>query len=245
MRQLYISVALPKITYGLDVWYTPPNKLAGQTKNSGSAAVLRQLQKTQRIASLAITGALRTTPTGLVDSHAGIPPIELALLKATHRASVRLLTLPPTHPLHSVIQSTKVNPPRKHASPIANLIRIFKLSQVKVETILPAAQCPTTPSTFDTTVSGSRKGSIEMEKKDAADFKVFSDGSGYNDGIGAAAVLYRKGRYTPMDSLKFYIGPMTKHNTYEAETIGAILAMWLLKTRPEIISKKVSLYIDN
>jgi ribonuclease HI len=48
-----------------------------------------------------------------------------------------------------------------------------------------------------------------------------------------------------MDSLKFHIGPTTKHNTYEAETIGAILATWLLKTRPEVIGKKVSLYIDN
>jgi hypothetical protein len=31
MRQLYLSVALPKITYGLDVWYTPPSKPAGYT----------------------------------------------------------------------------------------------------------------------------------------------------------------------------------------------------------------------
>jgi hypothetical protein len=59
MRQLYISVVLPKITYGLDVWYTPPDKRAGQTRSSGSAGALRQLQKTQRIASLAIVGALR------------------------------------------------------------------------------------------------------------------------------------------------------------------------------------------
>ena len=28
MRQLYLAVALPKITYGLDIWYTPPNKRA-------------------------------------------------------------------------------------------------------------------------------------------------------------------------------------------------------------------------
>ena len=49
MRRLYVSVALPKITYGLDVWYTPPNKKAGQTKNSGSSAALQQLQKAQRM----------------------------------------------------------------------------------------------------------------------------------------------------------------------------------------------------
>ena len=44
MRHLYIAVALPRITYGLDVWYTPPRKKAGQTRNSGSAAALRQLK---------------------------------------------------------------------------------------------------------------------------------------------------------------------------------------------------------
>jgi hypothetical protein len=29
MRRLYISVAIPKITYGIDTWYTPPTKPAG------------------------------------------------------------------------------------------------------------------------------------------------------------------------------------------------------------------------
>jgi hypothetical protein len=72
MRRLYVSVVLPKITYGLDVWYIPPNKRAGQTKNSGSSAALRQLQKTQRIATLAITGTLRSTPTDFADAHAGV-----------------------------------------------------------------------------------------------------------------------------------------------------------------------------
>jgi Reverse transcriptase (RNA-dependent DNA polymerase) len=47
MRQLYLSVALPKITYGLDVWYTPPSKPAGYTKNTGSVGVLCNLEKAQ------------------------------------------------------------------------------------------------------------------------------------------------------------------------------------------------------
>ena len=46
MRQLYLAVALPKITYGIDVWYTPPSKPIGVTKNSGSVCALRNLQKT-------------------------------------------------------------------------------------------------------------------------------------------------------------------------------------------------------
>jgi hypothetical protein len=62
MRQLYLSVALPEITYGIDVWYIPPNKPAGYTKNTGSVGVLRNLQKAQRLATTAITGVMRSAP---------------------------------------------------------------------------------------------------------------------------------------------------------------------------------------
>lgn len=111
MRQLYLSVALPKITYGLDVWYTPPTKPAGFTKNTGSVGALRNLQKTQRLATTAITGTLRSAPTDLIDAHAGLFPIELALLKACNRALVRMLSLPDTHPLYQIIKKLNGAPP--------------------------------------------------------------------------------------------------------------------------------------
>ena len=245
MRQLYVAVALPKITYGLDIWYTPPNKSAGQTKNSGSVAALRQLQKTQRIATLAIAGALRSTPTDFLDAHVGLFPIELALLKANHRSTIRILTLPASHPLYKMVASTKENPPTKHASPLANLIRIYKLSQTKIETIIPPAQFTLPTPQFSTMVAVSRKESIKFENGDEADFKVFSDGSGLSEGIGAAAILYAKNRLTPTSKLKMYLGPPTKRNTFEAELVGAILAVWLLRKCPDTIGKTVSLYIDN
>jgi hypothetical protein len=106
---------------------------------------------------LAITGALHTTPTDFLDAHAGVLPIELAFLKATHRATIRLLTLPHTHPLHSIVAHTRNNPLSKHASPIANLLRIFKLNRKTIETILPVAQCPLRKRNFTVKVAGSRK----------------------------------------------------------------------------------------
>ena len=85
MRQLYISVAIPKMTYALDVWYKP----MGAKRNSGSVAALRGMQKAHRVAALAITGALRTTPNDILDTHASLLlPIELTLLKTTHSAMV-------------------------------------------------------------------------------------------------------------------------------------------------------------
>ena len=245
MRQLYLAVALPKITYGLDVWYTPPTKPAGYTKNIGSVGILRNLQKVQRLATTAITGTLRSTPTDLIDAHAGIFPIELALIKACHRAIVRILTLPDSHPLHQVTKQAKRHPPTKHPSPIDQLIKIFALHNKKLETIDSTSYRPMEIRKYTTTIEKSREDSISVEKLDNADYKIYSDGSGHDNQIGAAAILFKKGRAQPLRSLKKFLGPKTKHNTYEAEATGALLATWILRNSPEVIGKQVSLYIDN
>jgi ribonuclease HI len=245
MRRLYITVALPKITYGLDVWYTPPTKPAGFTKNTGSVGVLHNLQKTQRLATTAITGTLRSAPTDLIDAHAGLWPMELALMKACHRAMTRMLTLPHSHPLHRIITEAKRNPPEKHLSPIDQLIKIFKLRNIKFETIDPTKRNRAENIRFTTFIAKSREVSISYERNDTADYKAYSDGSGQEEGIGASAVLYRKGFVRPVKTIQAYMGTKTKHNTYEAEVAGALLATWIIRNTPETIGKTVSLYIDN
>ena len=245
MRQLYLAVALPKITYGIDVWYTPPTKLAGFTKNTGSVAAFKNLQKAQRIATLAITGTLRTSPNDFIDIHSRIYPMELALLKACHSAMVRLLTLPDTHPLHQIIRAAKRRPPIKHLTPIDYHLKLFALANTKVETIQPTACLPRRNSQFSTKIEPDREDSIRYELRDDADYKIFSDGSGQDNGIGAAAILYKKNRARPLKLLQYYLGTPTEHNTYEAEAVGALLALWLIRTTPETLGKKVSLYIDN
>jgi ribonuclease HI/endonuclease/exonuclease/phosphatase family metal-dependent hydrolase len=245
MRQLYLSVALPKITYGLDVWYIPPNKPAGFTKNSGSVGVLHNLQKIQRLATTAITGTLRSSPTDLIDAHSGLFPMELALMKACHRSLVRTLTLPDTHPLHKIVRQARRHPPEKHLSPLDQLIKIFKLRNTKIEVIDPVTRYVAGTNRFVTIVATSREESIISENNDIADYKVFSDGSGQEEDIGASAVLYKKGSVRTVASLQAFLGPKSKHNTYEAEVIGAILATWIIRRTPETIGKTVSLYIDN
>lgn len=245
MRQLYLTVALPKITYGIDIWYSPPLKPIGYTKNTGSVGVLRNLQKTQRLATTAITGTFRTAPTDLIDVHAGVFPIELALLKACHRAIIRSHTLPPTHPLHKIIRQAKRNPPTKHLSPIDRLIKNFNMIDLNMEIITPSTKNPLTQPSYGIHIDSNREASITSERNDTADFRIFSDGSGQEDGIGAAAILFKKHSARPIKTLKYHMGPPTSHNTYEAETVGAILAIWIIKNTVEAIGKTVSLYIDN
>ena len=246
MRQLYLAVALPKITYGIDIWYSPPTKPVGYTRNTGSVGILRNLQKIQRMATLAITGTLRTSPNDYVDVHARVLPMELALLKACHSATVRSLTLPNTNPIHQIIQKAKRAPPTKYLGPFDHLLKLFSLRNNKLETIQPAVSILERDTMrFTTKIDKSREVSINSESQDDADFKIFSDGSGHDNGIGSAAILYKKGRIRPVKKLQVYLGSPDKHNTYEAEVVGAILALWMLENTPEVVGKKVTLYIDN
>ena len=103
MRQLYLAVVMPKIIYGIKTWYTPPTRTIGQTKRSRSVEALQHLQKAQRIATLAITGTLRSTPNDHIEIHANILPMELALLKAYHNAITHILTLPELRPLNKIV----------------------------------------------------------------------------------------------------------------------------------------------
>ena len=245
MRQLYLAVALHKITYGINIWYTPPEKPTRSKKSTGSVSTLCSLQKTQRIATLAITGTLRPTPNDFIDIYAGIFPMKLALLRACHNSLLRMLTLPDYHPLHWIIQDTKCSPPVKHHSPIDLLIKWFGLGNTKIEMISPIASLTYPTTKYTTTIAPSRKESIESEKSNKADFKIFSDGSGHKNGIGTAAILYKKGRLSGIKTLQAYIGTPDKHNTYEAEILGPILVLWILYNSPETLGKMVSLYTDN
>ena len=245
MRQLYLAVALPKITYGIDIWYTPPTKPAGYTKNTGSAGALRNLEKVQRIATLAITGTLRTSPNDYVDAHSGILPMKLALLKACHSALVRSLTLPSSNPVHQVVQVAKRNQPQKHSGPLDNLLKIFELRDTEIESIYPAITLKSLSPRHRIEIDSSREESINSERIDDADYKVFTDGSGHDGGIGASAILYEKGRARILKTLQAFMGTSAKHNTFEAEAVGAILALWVLDNTPESVGKRVTLYTDN
>ena len=132
------SKLMPKITYGLDIWYTPPSKPAGHTRNTGSVGVLHNLQKIQQIATLAITGTLRTSLNDYIETHSRILPTELALLKAFHSATIHSLTLPNTNPIHQIIQEAKQNQPTRYPGPIDHLLKIFSLRNKKIETIWPS-----------------------------------------------------------------------------------------------------------
>jgi len=133
MRRLYITVAVPKMTYGLDAWYMPPYKEQGKRRNTGSVKALKDFGKLQRIATLAITGTLRTTSTNLLDAHVGLLPTNLLLKKICHRALTSICSLPSFNPV--ALQATRYfeRPANRHLRNIQHLIKIFRIDPSTLE----------------------------------------------------------------------------------------------------------------
>lgn len=76
MRQLYLTVAAPKLTYAAEIWYTIPHKpTATSTRRTGSVKFTKQIQSAQRRATITILGAMRTTAGDVLNAHALIPPL--------------------------------------------------------------------------------------------------------------------------------------------------------------------------
>ena len=238
MHQLYKAVALSKIRYGIDTWYTPPNKHEGHTRNSGSVNALRNLQKIQCMAALAITRTLCSSPNDFIDAHANILPIKLTLQKACHSATIRHLTLPDTNMIHHVIKDFVLHPSTTHLSPHFKLIIFFQVTNHNIETIIPTTPLPPPNTMINTLINNSRESSIQSKASDDADFKLYADGSCYNNGISATAVLYKKNAIQPLKTLQLFSGSPEEHNTFKAEAAGAILTLWIIENHASTTGKK-------
>ena len=67
-RLLYRACVLPVATYGAKLWYYEGSRFKGPMK---------ALKSMQARACRWITGAFRTSPSGAVETLAGIPPIQI------------------------------------------------------------------------------------------------------------------------------------------------------------------------
>lgn len=80
-----------------------------------------------------------------------------------------------------------------------------------------------------------------MEHKNDADMRFYTDGSGHNGQVGAAAVLYRG--FRPPKVLQYHLGSEEDHTVPEEECMGQISGMELLKK--EVGVRMVTFRIDN
>src|SRR4051812_1291818 len=97
-----------------------------------------------------------------------------------------------------------------------------------MEKIRAIRKSPKWTSKYQIKIAEDKEKAVKMVEQSRADVKIYTDGSGYEGGIGAAARLEREGSETR--SLKMHLGSSKEQTVYGGETAGLLLAAELLRT---------------
>ena len=104
-RRIFISVILPVLTYGCQVWF----------RDTAQITLIKTLQIAQNEACRKLAGTFHTTPTAMVESLVAIPPIRVRLRHLLRSSGRRLASLPPSHALRQLTLTRKSTLIPRHA----------------------------------------------------------------------------------------------------------------------------------
>ena len=163
-----------------------------------------------------------------MDVHAYILPIDLLFCKLLFCATLRLCSLPISHPLHPCIRSAARRKVKRHPSPLHHLINFAGLNPKDIESISLVRQSPGYNPVFKSVVLPSKETALPLANltNSTVPVQVYSDGSGYEGGIGASALLYINDRLAR--TIRLYLGTTKEHMVYKAEGVGLIMGLHLL-----------------
>ena len=193
-KQLYNTVAVPRFTYGAEVWYTYVHKPPSSAKLKGSVSITNKIKTAQRNVAAVVTGSLRTTVGDVLDMHTYILPIDLLFSKLLFRAALRLCSFPKSHLRHNQLRSYATKRAKRHLSLVHHLLQFTDIDPKQIEMITPVWRSPSYSMPFDLIIPKSKNNtfSFALLAETIAPVHVYSDGSGFEGGIGASAILYVK-----------------------------------------------------
>ena len=225
-RQLYKAIAVPRMLYAADIFLTPITRNPGQGRVTRSVGHIAKLARVQRTVALHITGAMRTTATDMIDAHAKLLPFHILVNQICYRSTLRLATLPDTHPLYKHMRKAR-RYVKRHRTPLHKLLHAFRIDPDTLETISTHRQAPGWIRQVKVRKAANKDEAYKEGMESTTQVKVYTDGSDINGGVGAAALLIRDGRRH--GTLRTHLGHSSQHTIYEAELAGIMLAAHLLK----------------
>jgi ribonuclease HI len=245
MRQLYTAVALLRMLYAADIFLPPiavdPRRI-GDKKRRGAQATIAKLASIQRKAAIKISGAMSTTAGDAAEIHAGLLPLQLYVSEAQHQAALRMSSLPKAHPLSKAVMNARVRRVKRHTTRINDLIWTFNLDPSRIEKVEAVRYDVGWKVGMGRVMANTKEEAIEKEVEDKANIKIYTDGSGIEGKVGAAAVLKREG-IRGWKVRRFKVGKAEHHEVFEGEAVGLVLAMELVQAEKRV--REVSIYTDN
>ena len=158
----------------------------------GSVRITNKLCSVQRKVAKVITGRLITTVGDIMDIHSYILPIDLLFCKLHFQASLQIFSLSKSHPLYALVWKASWCKAKQHRSPIHNLICFVGINFKEIETINSVRRSPRFAPLFDLIVLPSKEDVLTFANltNSTVPIWVYSDGSGYEGGVGASTLLY-------------------------------------------------------
>ena len=114
------------------------------------------------------------------------------------------------------------------------VMHAFKIFPDDFKSINPCTSSPKDTRTFTVCIPGSKEEAKHEVAADCSEVSVFSDGLCHEGGIGVEAVLYRGG--AEKQSLRKFLGSEDRHTMFEAEFLGLLLAVEILKDKSQVQS---------
>jgi ribonuclease HI len=134
---------------------------------------------------------------------------------------------------------------KRHRSPIHNLLHTTGVNPHEFETIAPIRRIPSYRPAIECIISDDKEVALQAAEKNhtKCKYKIYCDGSGFKNEIGASALLYTGNQLTK--TLHFHLGSEDKHTVYEAESVGLLMGIHLLKGLNVQMRRSVALGSDS
>jgi ribonuclease HI len=244
MRKVYQAVIIPQMLWGLSAWYCPAAKVLPRVEMK---RVIRELAQIQKRAAILISGAFRGTAGAALDIELHLMPMELRLDQMVEEAAIRILTGPQwACPQNALIKRKRAEQRIGGMSPTEAIAwKTLKLElnetwEMKQAFVLAPWDKRITCIIENQEAAIKTHDNIheQMTNDHLQTQMVFTDGSGFAGGIGAAM-------YAPLQpgEHRRYLGTEDQSTVYAGELNG--IEMALAVARRENKARNITIFSDS